>query len=202
MEPGPTPTTATHEGHGGHAGHGGHGTVPTTNAEQPKSEAPRVPPGESPKPDGPGPSPAVVVTDAVMERYFELSNALVKDDFAGAAAVLAPLRAAADELAHAADANTAAAAARVRDAVPKDPGGIADLRTGLKSLSDAVIALVRAVPPTDAVGPLLRLDYCPMADASWLQAGREIQNPYMGQRMPHCGRVVEAIETRATKGGK
>ena len=29
--------------------------------------------------------------------------------------------------------------------------------------------------------------YCPMAKASWLQAGKEIVNPYMGKEMLTCG---------------
>ena len=31
--------------------------------------------------------------------------------------------------------------------------------------------------------------YCPMADASWLQTGREIRNPYYGSQMLDCGQL-------------
>lgn len=31
--------------------------------------------------------------------------------------------------------------------------------------------------------------YCPMANASWLQAGKTVSNPYLGQSMPTCGEI-------------
>jgi Cu(I)/Ag(I) efflux system membrane fusion protein len=31
--------------------------------------------------------------------------------------------------------------------------------------------------------------YCPMARASWLQTGKNIQNPYLGTEMPNCGEL-------------
>lgn len=31
--------------------------------------------------------------------------------------------------------------------------------------------------------------YCPMADASWLQANQHISNPYFGLEMPTCGEI-------------
>ena len=33
--------------------------------------------------------------------------------------------------------------------------------------------------------------YCPMAQKAWIQPEGELGNPYMGQAMPHCGRVIE-----------
>jgi hypothetical protein len=32
--------------------------------------------------------------------------------------------------------------------------------------------------------------YCPMEKKAWLQPDGEIENPYGGQAMPRCGRVV------------
>lgn len=31
--------------------------------------------------------------------------------------------------------------------------------------------------------------YCPMADASWLQADKSVKNPYLGQEMSQCGEI-------------
>jgi Protein of unknown function (DUF3347) len=31
--------------------------------------------------------------------------------------------------------------------------------------------------------------YCPMAEASWLQSGKKISNPYMGKSMSGCGEI-------------
>jgi hypothetical protein len=33
----------------------------------------------------------------------------------------------------------------------------------------------------------VRLAYCPMADKSWRQKGKEIRNPYYGAAMLTCG---------------
>ncbi|MDH3253830.1 MAG: hypothetical protein OEM62_02480 [Acidobacteriota bacterium] len=33
--------------------------------------------------------------------------------------------------------------------------------------------------------------YCPMAQKAWIQREGELGNPYMGQAMPRCGRVIE-----------
>jgi len=35
--------------------------------------------------------------------------------------------------------------------------------------------------------------YCPMAEASWLQAGKKISNPYMGQEMLTCGEIKRSF---------
>lgn len=43
----------------------------------------------------------------------------------------------------------------------------------------------------------LYVDYCPMANnnkgAYWLSQVKEIQNPYQGQKMPHCGELKKAL---------
>jgi hypothetical protein len=56
-------------------------------------------------------------------------------------------------------------------------------RTAFGPLSDAVIAVVRADPAAHEV----KLAYCPMADASWLQKEGTIRNPYYGSSMLTCG---------------
>lgn len=61
---------------------------------------------------------------------------------------------------------------------------LAESRTAMKKLSAAVIPFARA-----RVGGTLAVTeaYCPMADASWLQAGNTIANPYYGSAMLECG---------------
>ena len=43
----------------------------------------------------------------------------------------------------------------------------------------------------------LYIDYCPMANnnkgAYWLSQVKEIRNPYLGQKMPHCGEVKKVL---------
>jgi hypothetical protein len=198
-EPVPPSAGAAHEGHAGHAGHAAAQPGAPDSPQAHEQPPANVQEGHDVPPQAP---PAATPTDTVVVRYFAVSKALVKDDFAAATAALDPLRTAADEVAHAADADVAAAAARVRNAVPTEPASIGDLRTAFKQISESMTALLGKAPATDAVAPVLRRAYCPMADASWLQSETEIENPYMGTRMPHCGKVVEAIETRAAKDGK
>ena len=31
--------------------------------------------------------------------------------------------------------------------------------------------------------------HCPMANASWLQADKKVNNPYLGKEMPTCGEI-------------
>jgi len=67
----------------------------------------------------------------------------------------------------------------------------ADLRAArdaLGGLSDALLAFVRSVDGALPEG--LNEAYCPMARKSWIQRGDAIRNPYYGQAMAECGRIV------------
>jgi len=68
-----------------------------------------------------------------------------------------------------------------------DAQDIRAARRTFKSLSAALIAWLEE-SKTESTG--YRQAYCPMADANWLQKGEEINNPYFGQKMLHCG-VIE-----------
>jgi hypothetical protein len=39
----------------------------------------------------------------------------------------------------------------------------------------------------------LKLTYCPMANARWLQKAGPIRNPYMGKSMPTCGEFKQTF---------
>jgi hypothetical protein len=71
---------------------------------------------------------------------------------------------------------------------------IEESRLELATLSEAMYALVKAYHPNQSE---LYYQFCPMAKngdgANWLSSTKEIVNPYMGQRMPHCGRTQETI---------
>lgn len=61
-----------------------------------------------------------------------------------------------------------------------------DLKTAravFKPLSDSLIKYLADHHAKDAYVQV----YCPMAKASWLQAGKDVSNPYLGQEMPTCG---------------
>jgi protein SCO1/2 len=54
-------------------------------------------------------------------------------------------------------------------------------------LSDAIIARAEAGA---SVGSEVKMAYCPMAQKYWLQTGETVQNPFYGQSMGTCGRIV------------
>jgi len=116
--------------------------------------------------------------DPMFEGYAAVSTALYKDDLA--AAKLAA---------------TGIVKQDKDSAMVKHAQGIADskdldeARMHFKELSDA------AIPVAKAEKTMHRM-HCPMAmdgkGADWLQASAdEVQNPYMGAAMPHCGKVVK-----------
>ena len=41
---------------------------------------------------------------------------------------------------------------------------------------------------------------CPMANASWVQSGDKVMNPYMGKKMQQCGSPMKSKEGGATAG--
>jgi len=58
-------------------------------------------------------------------------------------------------------------------------------RAAFKPLSDSLIKYLAAHHAKDAYIEV----YCPMAKASWLQADKNVNNPYLGQKMPTCGEI-------------
>ena len=59
-------------------------------------------------------------------------------------------------------------------------------RAEFKDLSELLIQYL--VDHKTQSGPYVEV-YCPMQDASWLQSGDEVHNPYFGESMPGCGIV-------------
>ena len=59
-------------------------------------------------------------------------------------------------------------------------------RAAFKSLSASLIQFVQG---QKAAAGTYHVAYCPMANASWLQTGTTIMNPYMGKSMVHCGQL-------------
>ncbi len=138
----------------------------------------------------------------LFDLYFPLKDALVKEDFASAKK-------------HAADlVNTfektsmdlftgpsqerwmnysrAAAAALAKINTAKD---IADARIHFKPLSGQMVNLAQAFGP---FAQTVYVQHCPMADnntgADWLSLDKEIQNPYFGDKMLKCGKVMQTIQ--------
>jgi hypothetical protein len=116
--------------------------------------------------------------DHMLEGYAALSTALYKDDLAAAK------KAAAGMVKHDKDSAMAKHAQAIADS--KD---IADARKHFNELSNV------AIPIAKKAGSM-HVAHCPMAmegeGADWLQKSEdEIQNPYFGAKMAHCGEFTK-----------
>ena len=117
--------------------------------------------------------------DHMLEGYAAVSTALYKDDLAAAK------KAAGGMIKHDKDSAMAKHCQAIADS--KDIG---EARTHFKELSDIAI-------PVAKEKKMMHEMNCPMAfdgkGANWLQkSADEVQNPYMGAKMPHCGKMVMA----------
>lgn len=125
---------------------------------------------------------------AIYNGYIALKNALVGSDFEEAKKTASALN---PELAaYKGCENTAVTADKI--ATAKD---IAEQRKEFTSLSADVIALFKHA---DLKKGAIYVQHCPMANkgdgADWLASESKIQNPYYGDEMMECGRVLEEIK--------
>lgn len=116
--------------------------------------------------------------DHMLEGYAALSTALYKDDFAAAK------KTAAGMVKHDKDSAMAKHAQAIADSK-----SIEDARMHFKMLSDVAIPIAKKEKSMHVV-------HCPMAmkgkGADWLQkSDKEVQNPYFGAKMAHCGKFTK-----------
>lgn len=115
----------------------------------------------------------------IFERYTEVQKALAADSIGGiseSATTLSKLMKSSGSGYLGQKAATAAKVAQAKD--------INTARAEFKALS---LALIQYLSVAGLAPAGYREAYCPMAKASWLQKGNEIQNPYMGKEMLRCG---------------
>jgi len=116
---------------------------------------------------------------AVVDSYGAVHAALFADDLAKAQAAAKELAAAAVGQADLARAATALASA-------------ADLPAARSAFGDASKALITLLAANPDAAKGLFTFRCPMTKTyqKWIQRVDIVQNPYMGQHMPHCGSHV------------
>lgn len=72
-----------------------------------------------------------------------------------------------------------------------------DIQAQRQAFAQLSEQLYQLVQNNQVSGQTLYWKHCPMAmdnaGAGWLSFEEQIQNPYMGQRMPKCGRVQETL---------
>jgi hypothetical protein len=117
---------------------------------------------------------------SVYGDYLKIQASLAKDSLTGVAetanAIAKSVQTDAKSL-PAAVATEAEALARTSD--------LKSARAAFKPLSDSLIQYLADHKAKDAYVQV----YCPMARASWLQAGKNVNNPYMGKAMSDCGEI-------------
>ena len=126
--------------------------------------------------------------NAVYQHYVHLTTALVNDDAKEAKVASNAIEAGIKEI-------PGGESIAVNSAKITAAGDIEVQRAAYAPLSNDFIALVKK---SGINGGELYVDFCPMAlndkGAYWLNASKEIRNPYMGQKMLTCGEVKETIK--------
>ena len=62
-----------------------------------------------------------------------------------------------------------------------------DLKAAREAFKPLSTSLIKYLADNKAGKGTYHEAYCPMAKASWLQAGKDLTNPYMGKAMLNCG---------------
>lgn len=144
-----------------------------------------------PAPGRGGPSPDDGM-QAILDHYLKIQEKLAADSVDGVAAEAQHIARRAHEL----DPSGLSGehAVHLRELPPKIEGAAKSLsatsdidaaRVAFKDLSQPMVAWATMARP-----PGVRVVYCEMAKASWLQRDGAIRNPYYGGQMLSCGHVV------------
>ena len=118
---------------------------------------------------------------SVYAHYLKIQGDLANDSFQGvsaeAAAIAKAVQGDSMKMLPATVATEAEALAKASD--------LKSARAAFRPLSGA---LIQYLADHHAQGVYVEV-YCPMAKASWLQADKNVNNPYLGQEMPTCGEI-------------
>lgn len=138
----------------------------------------------------------------LVEHYEPIREALLHDNLDGvpahAEAMAATARALHDDFSAERAGVAADSADSVKAALPEiasaaddlaAAGDLEEARSAFGELSGGLVLYWQAGPSGDHG---LMAGFCPMVDESWLQPEGELGNPYMGQRMPTCGKKMHA----------
>lgn len=123
---------------------------------------------------------------STIDTYMALKDALVKSDAAVAQSEAETLSAALSEE------KMDASLIQTVDVIASS-SDIKEQRTQFKKVTDGLIATLKANGTEEGV----YVQYCPMAfdnaGANWLSRSDEIRNPYFGEMMLKCGKVIEKL---------
>ena len=137
----------------------------------------------------------------VLHSYIALKDALVKTDGATASVLAKDLIASIDAVnMNELDAATHTQWMKVVNELKEDAEHITETKE-ISHQRDHFITLSKnlyAVIKVSKIGTPVFYQFCPMANkgkgANWLSLENKIKNPYYGNQMLSCGRVVETIQ--------
>lgn len=138
--------------------------------------------------------------DGVLREYFALNSALVASDPKKAAKKAAALVKSIDMI------NTPQLSSELKTTWKKQSKTIRDNALAISKSEDIKVQRAKYLPLSDALYIVTKsadneapvyYQYCPMANdgkgAHWLSAENQVNNPYYGSEMLHCGETVETI---------
>lgn len=159
------------------------GTQPALPASRPASR-----PASQPSSQPALPRQTELVNE-VVRAYLKSCDALTRDDLAAAKEPMPTVMRSGNAL-HEFRPGLGAllSAIGTTAAQANDSQDLTAFREAFGQLSPAVIALTKVIPPTAAAAPSLYAVHCPMVKKDWLQASRQINNPY-DRSMPTCGTI-------------
>ena len=64
-----------------------------------------------------------------------------------------------------------------------------DLSTAREAFKPLSESLIKYLADHKVQSGSYKEAFCPMANASWLQSGKQVNNPYLGKSMPTCGEI-------------
>lgn len=130
-------------------------------------------------------------TSVLLSLYYNIKDALVSGN-----SNLASLKA--SELVIALNTSEAKAiAGKSNDELLKYAGEIAeskDLKTQRRNFADLSVSMVALAKSSKlSTDPIYQM-YCPMKKTNWLSSSATVKNPYFGNAMLTCGKVVETLK--------
>jgi Cu(I)/Ag(I) efflux system membrane fusion protein len=140
--------------------------------------------------------------EPLYEAYFELKNALTKDDLIAAKKASEKMNAALGKL------NMSLFGGDSHDLFMKYSSNlkqglqhlphlqkIEEARQKFQAISETMVAMSQSFEPLESI---IYVQFCPMADnnkgANWISKDKEIKNPYFGKSMLTCGEVSLEIK--------
>ena len=127
--------------------------------------------------------PTTASLQSALDKYILIQAALAGDSLKGVAAAAADIA----SIAKASDGVVPVAAQA--EALAKTTE-IKAAREAFKPLS---ATLITALSSQKSISGQYYEAFCPMANASWIQVGKKISNPYFGADMSGCGEIRKSL---------